>query len=194
MTGQQRPIRRSKLATKRTVYLLILTFASIGVLYRTAAPLLRDIELFDKTPGDSEPLSTAETHVVELVKVVDGDTLKVRRGGIDEYVRLLRIDTPERGEPGHGEATAALAALVDGQRLVLEPEPGHDFERDKYGRLLAYVRAGKRNVSLAMVESGWTAFYTRFGQGRYAAQFRAAELQAKAERRGLWAPDFATGD
>ena len=105
----------------------------------------------------------------EVTRVVDGDTIRVLYRGTDESVRLLRIDTPERGQPGFEEATAALRRLVGGREVVLEFETPGVEERDRYGRLLAYVE---------MVRLGHSRFWTEYGRGRYACDFEAAEREA----------------
>ena len=64
-----------------------------------------------------------------VVQVVDGDTIRVRYEGQDEPVRLLCIDTPERGEPGFKEATEAMRGLVEGREVVLEFERPGEPER-----------------------------------------------------------------
>src|SRR5688572_30604904 len=77
-----------------------------------------------------------------VVKVVDGDTIHVQVGATREKVRYIGIDTPETKHPTKGvecygqNASRFNARLVDGEqvRLVRDVE-----ERDRYGRLLAYV-------------------------------------------------------
>ncbi len=123
-----------------------------------------------------------------ILRVVDGDTVVLQYNGQEERMRLLRINTPERGKTGYDEATQALEKLVSGQAIRIEFEEGK-VERDNYGRLLGYIFAGDRNVNIEMVRQGWTSFWTRYGEGRYAAAFREAEQEARAEHRGLWALD-----
>jgi micrococcal nuclease len=119
-------------------------------------------------------------------RVIDGDTLDVRCGGRTERVRLLRIDTPEREEPGYGEARRALERLVSRREVYLAfEEPGRP-ERGDHGRLLAYVHAEDGNVNVEMVRQGWSRFWTRYGRGRHARQFARAEREARAKRAGLW--------
>lgn len=45
--------------------------------------------------------------------------MDVRCGDLRDRVRLLCIDTPERGNPGYAEAGDALAAMVLNRRVYL---------------------------------------------------------------------------
>ena len=58
---------------------------------------------------------------------IDGDTLRCD----GERVRLARIDTPERHQPGFQEAKDAMRLLIDGQTVTCQVKT-----RDRYGRLL----------------------------------------------------------
>ncbi len=123
-----------------------------------------------------------------VVRVIDGDTLVVLRGGVTERVRLLRIDAPERNEPGYRESKEALRSLLKGREVVIEFERPRLEKRDRYGRLLAYVLADGVNVNVEMVRLGRARFWTKYGAGRLADEFRRAEAEARAARRGLWTP------
>jgi len=84
--------------------------------------------------GEADEPAASEATVT---RVVDGDTIVVRLGtGREERVRYIGIDTPERGGACAQEATDANARLVEGERIRLVRDTS---ERDRYGRLLAYV-------------------------------------------------------
>jgi micrococcal nuclease len=118
--------------------------------------------------------------------VTDGDTLRVLIEGESERVRFLRIDTPEREERGYRQAREALVDLVGEEEITLVFEKEGIPERDDYGRLLAYVFHEGRNVNVEMVRLGWSPFWTRYGKGRFAPEFREAEASARREGRGNW--------
>jgi len=125
-----------------------------------------------------------------VLRTVDGDTLLVAYQPAEpaaEYVRLLGINTPEEGRPGYREATAALASLVDGRPVALVFEGRGAVHRDRYGRLLAHVYAGDTHVNLEMVRLGWSRYEPGEGRSPLADAFLAAEEEARAARRGLWA-------
>jgi endonuclease YncB( thermonuclease family) len=131
-----------------------------------------------------------------LVRVVDGDTAIIKyaaAGPTEERLRFLRIDAPERGEPGFAEATAALKKLLgDGPVRIEFEEPGV-LKRDNFGRLLVYVFNERgQNVNVELVRLGWSLFQTKYGEGRLAVEFRNAQAEASHAMRGLWAkvPDM----
>jgi endonuclease YncB( thermonuclease family) len=117
-----------------------------------------------------------------VVHVVDGDTVDVRAGdGRQERVRVIGIDTPERGECGFAEASAAMASLVQGQPVDLVA--GARDDRDRYGRILRYLDVGGVDAGLALIEQGYAIarYDSRDGYGRhpredaYVAADRATE-------------------
>jgi micrococcal nuclease len=124
-----------------------------------------------------------------VVAVVDGDTVRVRLNGHVERVRYIGVDTPEvrhptRGEePGGREAAAANRRLVAGQRVRLELDVQ---ERDRHGRLLAYVWVGDLMVNAELVRGGWGQVFTVPPNVRHQALLRALEREAREARRGLW--------
>ncbi len=117
-----------------------------------------------------------------VVHVVDGDTVDVRAGdGQQERIRIVGIDTPERGECGFGPSTSAM------QDLVLEREvevtPAARTERDRYGRLLAYIDVDGVDAGLALIEAGLAVarYDSRDGYGRHPREERYVAADAATE-------------
>ncbi len=135
--------------------------------------LLAAIVVSTATPAFAGDLTCQPT------RIIDGDTLDATCDGTKERIRLLRIDTPERDEPGYSAGTAALEALVRNTHLRLEFETPGTPERGRYGRLLAYVWAGDTFVNTEMVRGGHSEFWTKYGRGRLAEEFEAAEREAQ---------------
>jgi len=124
----------------------------------------------------------------QATHVVDGDTVDVWCGDGGTRVRLLNVDTPERGRPGFREATEALGEMLgDGDVYLAFEEPGHPKD-DRFGRLLAYlIDDDGRNLNEELIREGWSQFYTKYGTGRFAQEFEDAEGEAEHEGVGLWA-------
>ena len=129
--------------------------------------------------------SPIDTGICTVERVVDGDTLTCREAA--DRVRLLLIDAPELsvGEPA-ARASAFLASLLPRgteARLELDIQ-----ERDRYGRILAYVfTADGRMINEVMARSGYAVTAVYPPNVRHVDRIRAAVAEARAARRGLWA-------
>lgn len=86
-----------------------------------------------------------------FVEVVDGDTIETSAG----TVRIIGIDTPERGECGDRQATAAITGLLSaGDPVELELPAGQN-DQDSYGRLIRFVTtASGVDLGLMQLEAG----------------------------------------
>jgi len=103
-------------------------------------------------------------------QAVDGDTLRCE----DQRVRLLGIDAPEIGNhcrrgrvcvKGDAEASKrALAAMIR-PGVTISP-----VTRDRYGRTVAVVYAGDKNLSCAMIEQGLAVYIAKWDNGRRIAR------------------------
>lgn len=99
-----------------------------------------------------------------VTRVVDGDTVDVEGVG---RIRVIGIDTPERGACGYDSATQAMSVLVLGRQVSLVP--GATEDADRYGRLLRYVDIGSADAGLSLIEDGWAIarYDSRDGYGRH---------------------------
>lgn len=79
-----------------------------------------------------------------VVYVIDGDTLVVNRGGGEEKVRLIGVNTPESSaedvsrncEEGRLASSFVKGLVHEGDTVYLQRDVS---ETDRYGRLLRYV-------------------------------------------------------
>jgi len=96
--------------------------------------------------------------------VVDGDTLKID----GECIRLLGIDAPEihgcqRGRicvPGDGQASKRSLEAMMGGRISVQR-----VGRDRYGRTLAQVYVGGRNVACEQLRRGQAQYVAKWDNG-----------------------------
>ena len=118
-------------------------------------------------------------------RALDGDSLVV---GVQE-VRLFGIDAPEFDQTCQKDgapwacgqiAKDQLAALVTAQRVECRGQ-----DKDQYGRIVAVCSIGYDELNRIMVEQGWAVAYRQFGDN-----YVPAELQAKAQRLGIWSSEF----
>lgn len=118
--------------------------------------------------------------------VVDGDTLDVDGVG---RIRVIGIDTPERGACGFESATLALAAKVLGQTVSLVP--GATDDADRYGRLLRYVDVGGTDAGLQLIADGWAIarYDSRDGYGRHRREQAYVEADLASADLGCYPDD-----
>jgi len=126
----------------------------------------------------------AETMHGVVIVVIDGDTVLFRpdhyhpSGRAFMKIRLADIDAPEKGQPYGEAATHALATRVLHQQVELDT-----VATDVYGRTIARIRVGEREVGTDLVQGGfaWAA-----SRSRRAAGLATAQRQARQAHRGLW--------
>jgi len=117
----------------------------------------------------------------QVVRVVDGDTLVVQLASGPLRVRLYAVDAPEKSQPYGKEAAVALARLVAGKQVSIEP-----LEQDRYDRMLGIVHFGDTNVNSRLVSQGHAWAYRRYMR-KADAKLCSLENQARRAKRGLWA-------
>ena len=87
-------------------------------------------------------------------RIIDGDTIEVTdAAGYTEQVRLIGIDTPERGECGFKESGARLSELILNSDVLLVT--GGTDNQDRYKRLLRYVDFGEIDAGLVLIQEGF---------------------------------------
>jgi micrococcal nuclease len=125
-----------------------------------------------------------EVFSADVVRVIDGDTLEVRRQGRILRVRLYGIDAPEWQQEFSHQAKKFLRQRVKGQRVELQPK-----DWDKYGRLVAmvYVDGSLLNEELLKEGLAWVHIY--FCKEPICGKWRHLEEEARMARRGLWKND-----
>lgn len=119
--------------------------------------------------------------IVLVERVIDGDTIVIEGG---ERVRLLGIDTPEKGQKYSLEATRFLENKVLNKYVKLESDVE---DKDKYDRLLRWIFVGDDFVNLDLVKEGHakTLFYADV---KYRTILSEAEIGAMARGLGVWNP------
>ena len=148
---------------RNSLLLLFLIFVLISINYSFLDSVL--INFFDES----------KTFLVE--RVIDGDTLVVNKTS----VRLLGINTPEKGEKYYTESKEFLSKKVLNKSVELE------FGKEKYDlykRMLAYVFLDE-NVNLKIVEMGFANFYFPSGKDKYYPKFYSAWESCIKENKNL---------
>jgi endonuclease YncB( thermonuclease family) len=119
------------------------------------------------------------------VRVADGDTIELS----GQRIRLQGVDAPElhqecRDASGRNwgcgrRARSELRALIGNDPVQCE-----SHAKDRFGRSVAVCRARGRDLSEAMVRSGWALAYPDW------SPYADAQADARGRKAGIWAGTF----
>ena len=126
-----------------------------------------------------------------IARVIDGDTVHLKNTVLGtKKVRLLSIDAPEtnyRGEkqsPHGEEAKQHLQSLLPaGSRVTLYVD---QEATDDYGRLLAHIKKGNRNINQQMLADGYAVTYFLYPNVMHFSSYQQAYVDARQHHRGIW--------
>jgi micrococcal nuclease len=155
---------------------------------------------------------------LQLLKVTDGDTVRVLLDDVDESLRLTCMDT-EESRAGSGKPVTAAGKLAtafakqlfgadddgmvpEGAGVTVDIEFDSDdpqdealvIHRDNYGRLLCYLHFGQTNYNLELVRLGYSPYFDKYGRAHaYHRDFVEAEAVAQADNLVIWNPETNHG-
>lgn len=124
-------------------------------------------------------------NAIKVTKVIDGDTIIVAGG---THIRLLGIDTDEKGYPCYDAARLRLEELILNKDVILESD---NEDADQYGRKLRYVFLDGNNINEELVAQGLAVarFYPE--NQKYKSQITIAEKTAMENKSGCkWEKDY----
>lgn len=129
----------------------------------------------------------------EVIGIQDGDTIELKliftgskaghRTGKPLRIRLLHVNSPERGQPFYKVAKQYTSDRCFRKMVSIR----HDGKFDKYGRLLGEVilRDG-HFLNKELVTKGLAVHYKKYSTD---ATYAALELTAKKQKLGVWSID-----
>ena len=121
-------------------------------------------------------------------KVVDGDTVYLSITGALKTVkvRLAGIDAPEK----ENRQSFALTAEARLEELIAKKNVSYELKDvEKYKRQIGFVYLDGKDIGLEMVREGMAWHYDYYLTNDV---YKAAQEEAKANRRGLWIEDNPT--
>lgn len=126
----------------------------------------------------------ANSQQVVLVRVIDGDTIRVLNlRGEELKVRLIGIDTPELGTAASFRSALKTAELLESASSIrLEPDP--KTPHDKYGRILGWVfyeteDGHERLLQEEIVAAGLADLYRDAAGSKYYTRLELADRYRK---------------
>lgn len=182
--GLQRGKRKgSMLMPKYVAVIIFLVLALVTIfqdkfIYKKASRGTSDIQRVSGVSKDE---------YVKVTKVHDGDTVSVIINNNEERVRLIGIDAPEMGQGQWGKkAKRKLQDIIRKSDKTVRIELDVD-ERDKYGRVLAYLwTKDMKMINEEMVKSGYAFLYTIPPNVRYVERLKRAQEVVSSKGIGIW--------
>ncbi|MFN9435705.1 MAG: thermonuclease family protein [Planctomycetota bacterium] len=115
-----------------------------------------------------------------VVKVIDGDSIKIREEGSDQTheVQIEGTDAPEAKQPYGGESTEALRKMIFDRKVRITWS-----KKDNFDRRLAQVYLGDEHINQTMIRDGHAWHFKRYTQSKQLAQL---EEEARKAKKGLW--------
>jgi endonuclease YncB( thermonuclease family) len=127
------------------------------------------------------------TPISGRARIIDGNSLEVA----GTRIRLFGIDAPEERQQCRDANGSDYACGRDAARILTALIGGRPVScrlatRDQSARDIATCEAKGHDLGEAMVRAGYARDDARHSEGRYAA----AERDARAAKRGIWAGAF----
>lgn len=119
--------------------------------------------------------------------VLDGDSVRVTIGGVDERVRVLGVDAPEQEMCGADAARDRLRELLASGQIVVVRDAVAD-ERDRFGRILGYLEVDGVDAGGALISEGLAAAWWPKSEPEptRGAGYLAAQEAARSQGLGSW--------
>lgn len=138
-------------------------------------------------------VDSSSTILYDVVRVVDGDTIVIDYNKKEEKVRLIGVDTPESVHPTESKNTEEgiktsnyTKEMLTGKKVGIELDVQ---ERDKYGRILAYVYLDGEMYNMLLLKKGYAKVATYPPNVKYVDEFTKLQEIARNEKIGLWAEE-----
>ncbi len=143
----------------------------------------RTFSLDEFSDRNQEFLERYQTGITsgKVIGITDGDTLKILTPAkVVLAIRLLGVDSPERGQPFNKKAKSKLSELTYGQTVTV-----HLIKRKSFSRFIGTVyNEQNQNVCLEMIKAGFAWHDVEHLSDH--TEYATAEAAARESSLGLW--------
>ena len=118
-----------------------------------------------------------------VTRIIDGDTFVLSNG---IHVRLIGLDTPEKGQPFYEEAKVFAESTVLGSPVRIEYG---DEPYDNYDRSLVFLFEDTLFYNERVVRAGLASAYFFENNRKYSTNLISAQKTAREAHSGIWSMD-----
>lgn len=139
-----------------------------------------------------------DTQKVQVVSIVDGDTIDIKINNETKRVRLLLVDTPETSHPllgsqpyGQEAKDFTKSKIKKFDTVYLETDID---KKDKYGRVLGYIwfKDNDNNwkmINEELIRESYARFAYAYKDYKYIDRFKNLEKTIKSLKKNIWSED-----
>ena len=188
------PKKRTKVFPSRSIcrhslWIVVSTWSLVAQIHTERPSLARRLRGSTRRPERTRRQHrTGRTWIGRVVRVVDGDTIRVMHRGKKKMVRLYGIDCPERDQPFGNRARQFMHKRLKDRFVRIRT-----VARDRFRRLVAWVhvapfsnskqKRSSRSLNAALLRAGLAWQDRRYDRSPH---FRHLERRARHAKRGLW--------
>ena len=124
-------------------------------------------------------LAYGEEFTAEVIAVLDGDTVLIKRASGLVKIRMAEIDAPEKAQVFGETSKRSLSDMVLGKQVHVASQA-----MDQYGRMVAHLSVDGLDVNAEQIRRGMAWEYSHFHSNKALIALQHEAMQAP---RGLWA-------
>ena len=126
--------------------------------------------------------ATVQADTGTVVRVIDGDTVKIANEQGITTVRLYGIDSPEKSQAFGQAAKGFTSQMVDGRVVNYTA-----IDTDRYGRTVAIVLIGTQCLQEQLILQGYAWVYPDYCRKQFCRAWEKLQGISAGNRVGLWA-------
>jgi len=150
----------------------------IAVLITAVISLSSNIAIADK--GGISREVDRKRHQNTIIRILDGDTFVLSD---NTRIRLIGVDTPEKGEPYADIARNFADSVLLGKTVVIEYDK---LRFDRYDRILGYLFFDSIFFNELIIRRGLAHVYLFKENKRFSERLIGAQKEARQAKLGIW--------
>lgn len=200
-------IKLFRMSSEKLLLIIILIFLILILNKQTftsnITQLFPEIKNYLPTQTENSLVITENvgSNAAKVVHIADGDTVTIQlANGEEEIVRLLAVNTLETDSADNREKCFAKLAENFTSKTLLNSEVNYrpdptQPKRDKYGRLLLYIKkiGETKDFNEELMYTGLAKTYKATPPAQEWQKYENIRKEMESQKKGIWDPNLCTG-